>query len=146
MSFYIQKVKGQLHSDILMFCKITSLAIIQHRIWAKEERYHIPHLVGYWIVGMDLGCPPLNCADCGDFLCCWVEDACETSIFYRFFFFLILFCSLWSISQLNWPNMWTGLWLFKTLLSSTSSCWYWASGDFRCTMWWSSLSVLCTAL
>jgi len=30
MTFYIQKVKGQLHCDIIMFCKNTFLAIIQH--------------------------------------------------------------------------------------------------------------------
>ena len=30
LTFYIQKVKGQLHSDIIMFCKNTYLAFIQH--------------------------------------------------------------------------------------------------------------------
>ena len=30
MTFYTQKVKGQLHCDNIMFCKNTFLAVIQH--------------------------------------------------------------------------------------------------------------------
>lgn len=30
MEFYIQKVKGQHHCDVMIFCRNTFLAIIQH--------------------------------------------------------------------------------------------------------------------
>ena len=74
MTFSIQKVKGQLHCDITMFCKNTFLDIIQHHNSGTEGEivtiFHIwsdTELVTL-ILGVHLG------ADCIEFLCCLVED------------------------------------------------------------------------
>ena len=45
MTFYIQKVKGQLNCDIIMFCKNTFLTIIQrHNARIEGEIVSIFHI------------------------------------------------------------------------------------------------------
>ena len=45
MTFYIQKVKGHLHCDIIMFCKNTFQAIIQrHNSGTEGEIVTIFHI------------------------------------------------------------------------------------------------------
>ena len=48
MKFYIQKVKGQLHCDIMMVCRNTLLAIIKHyNSGSKEETVTIFYICSY---------------------------------------------------------------------------------------------------
>ena len=52
MTFYIQKVKGELQCDIIMFCKNTFLAVIQHHYSGREEENcdYISHLVSFSVL------------------------------------------------------------------------------------------------
>ncbi len=77
--FYIQKVKGQLHSELIMLCRNTFLAIIQRQNFrTKTIVIYISHLIK--ISDTKLWFPPWNCTDCLDLLHSWVEDVCVWSI------------------------------------------------------------------
>lgn len=74
MTVYIQKVKGQLPFDIMMFCKNTFPAIIQHHNSETEADI----LTNFHICSdAESVSPPLG--DCIDPLYCRDEDVCEAS-------------------------------------------------------------------
>ena len=65
---------------ILVFCKNTFLAIIQHHDSMIVTIFYI--VVRCWKSDIYLGCLPSNCADCGDRPCCRVEHVCEYLVLY----------------------------------------------------------------
>ena len=70
VTFYIQKVKGQLHCDDIMFYRNTFLAVIQHHNSGTEGE-----IVTIFDICSDTESLTL------DLLCSQVENVCEASMF-----------------------------------------------------------------
>lgn len=79
--------------DIILFYKHPFLAIIQHR--TQEQKGRLWSYFNFWSDTelADLSCPPWDCANCTDLLCCWVERA------QKFLSFFAATSKFWLVSR-----------------------------------------------